>query len=278
MSYKKWLVEAKRQAERASVEVSAVEWLLLDFMQWTRTTLLYRGDELISETQLEQLTEALEQLLEGKPVQYITQQASFYGQTFFVDERVLIPRPETEEVVEYFLGICPNSGVVADIGTGSGAIALTIKNEKKDLDVIASDISLDALSVAKYNAQHFHTNVTFIQGDVLQPFITQNIHLDGLISNPPYIAKEEVAVMGTNVIKHEPHLALFADESGYAIYDKILKDLPYVMNANAPIVFEIGYQQGDTLMAMIKSRYPDLKPQVLNDINGHARILHMNWF
>ncbi|GGA91733.1 peptide chain release factor N(5)-glutamine methyltransferase [Staphylococcus muscae] len=277
VSYKQWLLQAKKSAVASGIETSSVEWLLFDLLGWTRVTLLCDGDEQMSESDTQCLNEGLTRLLAGEPVQYITEQATFYGRTYHVDSRVLIPRPETEEVVAAFIEKCPKSGRIADIGTGSGIIALTVKQECPHIEVWASDISSDALVVARQNAEHHHATIHMLEGSVLSPFIENNIRLDGLISNPPYIGEEEMPQMGANVLTHEPHLALFADDKGYAIYAQLLRDLPKVMSEGAPIVFEIGYQQGNALCEMARSYYPHLQPEVMSDINGNPRIFYMTW-
>lgn len=276
-SYKQWLAQAKARATELGLEAAAVEWLLLDLLGWTRVTLLCDGDQAMTDAHAQRLEAGLTRFLAGEPVQYITQQATFYGRDYYVDARVLIPRPETEEVVAQFLELCPQSGVVADIGTGSGIIALTVKQERPALDIWASDISPDALAVARHNAEQHTVSVNMVQGDVLAPLIERGVRLDGLISNPPYIGEEEIAVMDADVVAHEPHLALFADAAGYAIYDQLLKGLPKVMKPGAPVVFEIGYQQGQTLVEMAKHYYPHIQPQVLEDMNGNPRIFYMTW-
>ncbi|UXR71201.1 MULTISPECIES: peptide chain release factor N(5)-glutamine methyltransferase [unclassified Staphylococcus] len=277
MSYKQWLSQAKAEASHADVETTAVEWLLLDLLKWTRVNLLIDGDTMMSETDKVLLNSGLERLLSGEPVQYITGEATFYGRTYHVDSRVLIPRPETEEVFATFIEQCPKSGCIADIGTGSGIIALTLQQECPHLEVWASDISPDALAVTRQNAERHHVSIQLLEGSVLNPFIEKGIRLDGLISNPPYIGRDEIAQMGQSVVAHEPHLALFAEDDGYAIYDALLSALPKVMNDDAPIVFEIGYQQGAKLCDMAKQYYPHLEPKVISDINGNPRIFYMQW-
>ena len=277
MSYRQWLTEARNRITDAGLEAAAVEWLLLDLLGWTRVTLLCDGDSVISDAHAQCLDEGLSRFLAGEPVQYITGKATFYGRDYYVDKRVLIPRPETEEVVAQFLQLCPSTGVIADIGTGSGIIALTVKQERPILDVWASDISSDALAVARHNAERLGVSVNWLQGNVLVPLIERDIRLDGLISNPPYIGTEELDQMGKDVVAHEPHHALFADQAGFAIYEQLLQSLPQVMNNGAPVVFEIGYQQGETLVQMTKHMYPHLSPQVMTDINGHPRIFYMMW-
>ncbi|QQM96567.1 peptide chain release factor N(5)-glutamine methyltransferase [Staphylococcus pseudintermedius] len=258
-------------------EPNAIQWFMMDTLQWSRTSLILNEMTPIAESTLKQLNDGLSQLLTGMPVQYVVGQSEFYGRQFKVNSDVLIPRPETEEVVHYFLTQLANAKVVADIGVGSGAIAITLKAERPELRVIATDISFQALAVARENAQRLQRDITFLQGNALQPLIDQDVRLDGLISNPPYIGEHERTLMDNSVIQYEPHVALFATQEGYQVYATILRDLPHVMQDGAPVVFEIGFQQGAQLTRMMQQLYPHITPEVINDINGHARIFHFKW-
>ena len=148
--------------------------------------------------------------------------------------------------------MCKKTDTIADIGTGSGAIAITLKLLQPELNVIATDLYEDALSVAKQNASHYHQNIQFLRGNALKPLIEKDIKLDGLISNPPYIGHSEIIDMESTVLNYEPHHALFAEKNGFAIYESILEDLPFVMKQGGHVVFEIGYQQGDILKEWFK--------------------------
>ncbi|URY17885.1 peptide chain release factor N(5)-glutamine methyltransferase [Staphylococcus pseudintermedius] len=258
-------------------EPNAIQWFMMDTLQWSRTSLILNEMTPIAESTLKQLNDGLSQLLTGMPVQYVVGQSEFYGRQFKVNSDVLIPRPETEEVVHYFLTQLTAAKVVADIGVGSGAIAITLKAERPELRVIATDISFQALAVARENAQRTQRDITFLQGNALQPLIDQDVRLDGLISNPPYIGEHERTLMDNSVIQYEPHVALFAAQEGYQVYAAILRDLPHVMQDGAPVVFEIGFQQGAQLTRMMQQLYPHITPEVINDINGHARIFHFKW-
>ncbi|UAS77122.2 peptide chain release factor N(5)-glutamine methyltransferase [Staphylococcus pseudintermedius] len=258
-------------------EPNAIQWFMMDTLQWSRTSLILNEMTPMAESTLKQLNDGLSQLLTGMPVQYVVGQSEFYGRQFKVNSDVLIPRPETEEVVHYFLTQLAAAKVVADIGVGSGAIAITLKAERPELRVIATDISFQALAVARENAQRLQRDITFLQGNALQPLIDQDVRLDGLISNPPYIGEHERTLMDNSVIQYEPHVALFATQEGYQVYAAILRDLPHVMQDGAPVVFEIGFQQGAQLTRMMQQLYPHITPEVINDINGHARIFHFKW-
>ncbi|EGQ3661402.1 peptide chain release factor N(5)-glutamine methyltransferase [Staphylococcus pseudintermedius] len=277
MNYKEWRQQAEQQMVVKGYEPNAIQWFMMDTLQWSRTSLILNEMTPIAESTLKQLNDGLSQLLTGMPVQYVVGQSEFYGRQFKVNSDVLIPRPETEEVVHYFLTQLAAAKVVADIGVGSGAIAITLKAERPELRVIATDISFQALAVARENAQRLQRDITFLQGNALQPLIDQDVRLDGLISNPPYIGEHERTLMDNSVIQYEPHVALFAAQEGYQVYAAILRDLPHAMQDGAPVVFEIGFQQGAQLTRMMQQLYPHITPEVINDINGHARIFHFKW-
>ncbi|EKF6176024.1 peptide chain release factor N(5)-glutamine methyltransferase [Staphylococcus pseudintermedius] len=277
MNYKEWRQQAEQQMVVKGYEPNAIQWFMMDTLQWSRTSLILNEMTPIAESTLKQLNDGLSQLITGMPVQYVVGQSEFYGRQFKVNSDVLIPRPETEEVVHYFLTQLAAAKVVADIGVGSGAIAITLKAERPELRVIATDISFQALAVARENAQRLQRDITFLQGNALQPLIDQDVRLDGLISNPPYIGEHERTLMDNSVIQYEPHVGLFAAQEGYQVYAAILRDLPHVMQDGAPVVFEIGFQQGAQLTRMMQQLYPHITPEVINDINGHARIFHFKW-
>ncbi|HCT0445358.1 TPA: peptide chain release factor N(5)-glutamine methyltransferase [Staphylococcus pseudintermedius] len=277
MNYKEWRQQAEQQMVVKGYEPNTIQWFMMDTLQWSRTSLILNEMTPIAESTLKQLNDGLSQLLTGMPVQYVVGQSEFYGRQFKVNSDVLIPRPETEEVVHYFSTQLAAAKVVADIGVGSGAIAITLKAERPELRVIATDISFQALAVARENAQRLQRDITFLQGNALQPLIDQDVRLDGLISNPPYIGEHERTLMDNSVIQYEPHVALFAAQEGYQVYAAILRDLPHVMQDGAPVVFEIGFQQGAQLTRMMQQLYPHITPEVINDINGHARIFHFKW-
>ncbi|WP_353458147.1 peptide chain release factor N(5)-glutamine methyltransferase [Staphylococcus coagulans] len=277
MNYNQWIKNAKQKMSAKGYEENAVEWLVMDMCQWSRTQMILNEKDVLSQDRLKQLEQGLSLLLKGMPVQYVVEQAHFYGRIFKVNPNVLIPRPETEEVVHYFLNQIRPTMTVADVGVGSGIIAVTLKAEINDLTVYGSDISKSALSVAQNNAKKHNCEIHFMEGDALKPYIEQGIQLEGLISNPPYISKEEVNVMGKDVLEFEPHLALFAEEQGYQVYKALIRDLPAVMCDGAPVVFEIGYQQGEFLTQLMQKWFPHIKTQVIDDINGQPRIFTFNW-
>lgn len=277
VNYKDKLQEAIQLTLDKGYEQTRAEWLLLDLFKWSRTDYLIHREEQMSQADIAKFDLALHRMLSGEPIQYIVGFQSFYGYNFEVDNNCLIPRPETEEVMLHFLNQCHHQDTVADIGTGSGAIAITLKLLKPDLNVLATDLYEDTLNVARNNATLHQQEIQFLQGDALKPLIDNNIKVDGLISNPPYIDECEARDMDDTVLKYEPHHALFAENEGYAIYEGILKDLPQVMKEQGHVVFEIGYNQGNQLKALINSMYPNKLVKVIRDINGNERIVSFKW-
>ena len=219
VNYKEKFAEAKTIAINEGFESTRAEWLFLDVFGWSKTDYLIHKDEQMSLTSINKLDKALDRMVTGEPIQYIVGFQSFYGYQFKVNQHCLIPRPETEEVMLHFLELCKKTDTIADIGTGSGAIAITLKLLQPELNVIATDLYEDALSVAKQNASHYHQNIQFLRGNALKPLIEKDIKLDGLISNPPYIGHSEIIDMESTVLNYEPHHALFAEKNGFAIYE-----------------------------------------------------------
>lgn len=219
----------------------------------------------------------IEEHATGRPFQYITGQESFYGRDFLVNEHVLIPRPETEELIEEVkkrvvrLFEEHKTLKIADIGTGSGAIALTVKKEISNAEVTATDISTEALVVAKKNAERLEVKVEFKQGDLLAPIADQK--WDIILSNPPYIGSHEAESLSDTVIDYEPHLALFAAEDGLQLYRKMTEQLPEIMNAPSFIGFEIGYAQGPAVQKMLQKAFPLADVEIVQDINQKNRFV-----
>ncbi|MGV3244472.1 peptide chain release factor N(5)-glutamine methyltransferase [Staphylococcus sp. 11261D007BR] len=277
VNYRSWVQAAKAQLADHNQESQNAEWLVIDLMQWSKLDFLMNQQEDIPPEQLQQLDGGLSQLIHHVPLQYIVGATSFYGRTFSVNDNVLIPRPETEEVVHHFMSQLPDKGCIADIGCGSGVIAITLKLEKPHLTVYGTDISSEALKVTEDNCKAHQCAIHLLQGDGLTPLIEENIRLDGLISNPPYIGVEETQYMDESVLDYEPHIALFAEDNGFAMYKALFEKLPYVLNEGAPVVLEIGFKQGRHLTMILQQMYPHLTPEVILDINGNERIFSFIW-
>jgi release factor glutamine methyltransferase len=277
VKFKDFISNAKSKCAAKAMDTSSVDWLIMDLFDWNRTDMVMKQNEIPTEMEQNVLDNAFERLYRGEPVQYIVGFQSFYGEVFDVNQHCLIPRPETEEVMLHFLNELPDNSRVADIGTGSGNIPVMLKKLNQSLTVYATDISLEALKVAKSNAKKHEVDINFLHGDTLRPLIEQQITVDGLISNPPYIDRKEIDIMTTSVVNYEPDHALFADDNGLAIYKSILEDLPHVLNDNAKVVFEIGFNQGEILKTIIESMYSHIDVKIIQDINSKDRIISFNW-
>lgn len=217
------------------------------------------------------LIAALTELKTGKPVQHVIRTAWFYGKQFDVNADVLIPRPETEELVEWILQSLSPGAEVLDIGTGSGCIAITIKSKRADVKVSAMDISEGALATAKRNAALHHTDIEFLQEDVLNYSTEQNF--DIIVSNPPYITQREKGEMHDHVLLHEPHLALFVTDENPLIFYKAIADLAInVLKPEGYLFFEINAYLGKEMTDMLKDRnFTDII--LKKDMQGKDRMI-----
>ena len=205
------------------------------------------------------------------PAQYIIGHAEFYGMQLKVDERVLIPRPETEELVKLILTENPEKNLkVLDIGTGSGAIALALAKNRPDWSVTAADISQDALDLSLENAYAQNLNLSFIKSDCFSEISSK---YDIIVSNPPYISRADETEVGLNVLHSEPHLALCADEDGLAIYRKIAEGSKDYLTDGGKIYLEIGYKQGQSVPALFMENLPEKRVRTLKDQFGQDRMV-----
>lgn len=244
-----------------------------------RTELLINLRTSIEESDWKRFVEIIEAHVEGVPIQYLIGYEEFFGRKFFVNEDVLIPRPETEELVlgilERIVSRFSNSHAgldCIDIGTGSGAIAVTLKLENPILHMTASDLSKRALIVAEENATAHGAEVEFVEGDLLQPFIGKR-RFDIIVSNPPYIPLGDRESLSTIVKDYEPGLALFGGLDGLDPYRKIIAQLPLVMKERALVGFEIGSGQGTEIREMLLGHFPLAEVEIVNDINGKERMV-----
>lgn len=270
------LQRASSLLEEKGLEPHTAQMLMEFITKKSRATLFADVREPLTEQQHEQFWAKATELLEGRPVQYVIGEESFYGYTFKVDDNVLIPRPETEELVygalERGRKLFPNQSItVADIGTGSGAIAVAFKKEWPESRVTATDISEGALTIARHNAMTNDADIHFRQGDLTAPIAQEK--WDIILSNPPYIARAEAELMAGTVLDHEPHNALFAEEDGLYFYRQLAEDLPALMNKSFLIAVEIGYLQGPTVHKLFQEAFPEALVETVKDINGKDRII-----
>lgn len=234
-------------------------------------------DEEVEDELYQAFQEGMQRYMNGEPIQYIKGKETFFSRDFIVNEDVLIPRYETEELVENILYKIDDyfenykSIDLCDVGTGSGAIAISLALEESKLNVVATDISDEALKVARLNAQELGAHVKFYQGDMLQPLIDRQIKVDIFVSNPPYIpvAQDIESVVRDN----EPHVALFGGDDGLYFYRKIFSKVQEVIKERALLAFEMGFDQRELMCQAVEHYFPGIPYEIIKDINGKDRML-----
>ncbi len=216
----------------------------------------------------EEVDEGIKRLKQGEPVQYIVGNVNFYGYIFEVNQNVLIPRFETEQLIEKTLSFLQKKDpAIVDLGTGSGCIAITLKKKLPESTVTAYELSKEALEVARKNAKNLEADITFVHDTM------EHLHgtYDVIISNPPYIAKDEE--IETIVYNNEPHLALYAEDHGLYYYDKILSQAREHLNDGGIIAFEIGQTQGKKIQALGQKYLPEFESIIDVDYQGLDRFI-----
>jgi release factor glutamine methyltransferase len=259
----KLLDDAEVSAPRLTAEV-----LLSHALGRERVYLYGHPEEQLTELAWIHYGRYLHDRLRGKPTQYITKRQEFYGRIFKVTPDVLIPRPETEHVVEAALVRLSADDVVIDIGCGSGAIAVTLALEKGAV-TFGSDISDAALRVAAQNARMLRAHVQFAQSDLLSAIAAQS--MDMVVSNPPYVGLHEKDGLQREVRDHEPHVALFGGPEGSEIYRRIVEDATRVLRPAGWLVLELGWKSLDPVLALFDKRWTDVEP--VADLSGIPRVL-----
>ncbi|MEG0658425.1 peptide chain release factor N(5)-glutamine methyltransferase [Anaerorhabdus sp.] len=275
-TFKQLIHDASLQCvERELPEQTALTYLV-ELAQLQRVDLYMNYDQEVPTDILESFNIGLKRILNHEPMQHVLGYSWFYGYKFKVNSNVLIPRPETEELVSYILSrvdeMFPNQDITAvDIGTGSGAIAISVSNEEKHIKMYATDISAEAIEVAKENAKENDADVQFLVGDMLQPIVDAKLKVDVLISNPPYIPSQEV--LESSVVDYEPHVALFGGKDGLKFYRTIFENCKKIINEKSFMAFEMGWDQGEAMMKLVHEYLPEATAEVLQDINGKDRML-----
>lgn len=271
------LNEGKERLYNAGNSEQAAMLLLNELCQHADIN-LYTDLDLPADTDIAtDYLEAVHRMENGEPLSYVLGYENFYGYDFTVTPDVLIPRPETEELVGLVLQIADacfpdkESIDVLDVATGSGAIGITLSLEEPRMQVTASDISKDALRVASANNDKLHGRVRLLCGDMLEPFIQENLQCDILVCNPPYIPDQEN--MERSVIDYEPHVALFGGSDGLKFYRRIFSRADQLVRPGGFMAFEMGYDQGERLSRLAQVYFPDAEIKVHQDMSGKDRML-----
>jgi release factor glutamine methyltransferase len=253
---------------------SIVNILIEEVTGWDALHQNIHKNDALEQSHTDQLTQYVEKLLTGKPLQYIIGKAWFMGKAFMVNEAVLIPRPETEELVEWiveYAQIINKPLSILDIGTGSGCIPISLKQAIPNASITAIDISKEALAVAQQNAAADNTNIEWIELDILQTKHLKDQY-DIIVSNPPYIPLREKPNMQSQVIDHEPAIALFVpDQYPLIFYSKIAHIGKSALKPNGQLFFEIHYDQGEAILALLNEM--GYHAELRQDIYGKDRMV-----
>lgn len=274
MNRRQAITKACLLLRRQGKEESLARFLLMYMLDESSQLFLNSLSEQMSKENEEKYFSLIEKhIKEDVPLSHLVGFEYFYDRKFKVTKDVLSPRMETEEliykVIEYVKKTNKNNLKILDLCTGSGIIAITLKKELDEIliDVVASDISEEAIEVSKENAQYHNADVRFIQSDI---FNNIDDKFDIIVSNPPYIDRKDEVTMQDNVLKYDPHLALFAEEEGMFFYRKIIEQAKDYLKENGVMFFEIGYDQRDKIINL--SEKNDYLAQVYKDINNRDRM------
>lgn len=255
---------AERKIERPK---RLAEELLSHVLRMKKMDLYLQFDRPVLESELTLLRELLKRSAKGEPFEYLVGEVEFFGCKIKVSPSVLIPRPETELLVE-MISKEVKKGVLWDICTGSGAIAIALKKKEPELTVTASDISPQALALARENAKINQVQVEFLEGDLLAPF--KGRKADFIVCNPPYISEGEYAALDPSVREYEPQGALIGGNRGTEVYERLQRELPPFLNPGAKLFFEIGAGQGEAVKQIFGGR-----GEVFKDYAGHSRFFFL---
>lgn len=275
MNIKQALEEAKNILKSNNFEDSNIiaKELLSYVLKKDKVYLTINSDTALTDTEYAEFTKYIEQIIDGKPLQYITQKQEFMGMEFFVNEDVLIPQPDTEILVETVLDICKKydkqSLRMLDLCTGSGAIAISL-SKILNTQVFASDVSTKALKVAEKNNVMNNTKVEFIESNLFEKINGEKF--DVIVSNPPYIKNEEIKSLSKQV-QNEPYIALSGGEDGLDFYRKIIDEAYKHINKNGYLCLEIGYDQKEDLIKLIKQNENYEYENCIKDLSNNDRCI-----
>jgi release factor glutamine methyltransferase len=276
-TYNQLIHSYQKQAQEKDISIDSIRYFLYELCSDKKINLYAEMDQEADREIADLFEKGMVRILNNEPINYVLGYCYFYGYRFLVDERTLIPRYETEELVSNILIECDEffedkKQIDAfDVGTGSGAIAIALKKEDQRMHLTASDISEQALEVAKANALSNDAKIEFLLGNMLDPYIEKGLKCDLLISNPPYIPDDEQ--IAASVRDFEPDVALFGGADGLKYYREIFEKAHLVLNKPGMMAFEIAYDKKEQLMSLLDEYFDDYDAKCLKDINNHDRML-----
>lgn len=245
--------------------------LLQYVLKQTKQELIINSEEIVESSKVNEYNNYLQAIIKGTPIQYITKHQQFMALDFYVDENVLIPQPDTEVLVEEGIKIIKEQNMeVLDLCTGSGAIAVSIAHYCKNSTVTATDISQEALDVARKNANSNNVNIEFIESDLFDKLTERSF--DIILSNPPYIETDIINILEKDV-QAEPHLALDGGKDGLEFYKKILNEAHKHLKTNGYLMLEIGYNQGNAIINLEHKNLKLITKQPIKDLAGNDRVV-----
>ena len=273
-SYREVLARASSFLEQNQLEGHMIEYVFLQRKHWNKTDYLLHMHETITAEDQKQIDEDMAKLLAHYPPQYLIGSEAFLDYRFKVTPDTLIPRPETEELVEKCLKLTQKQAnqalKVVDVGTGTGAIAISLKDKRPTWQVCAVDLSSAALEVAQENAQQIGVALEFVLSNCLDEVAGP---IDILISNPPYISQDEYELMDVSVREFEPKMALFAENNGLAIYEKLAQQAQSKLAKDGKIFLEIGFMQGPAVKELFQAAFPKKQVSIHQDLFGNDRMI-----
>lgn len=280
---------SRLRATRVPSHTLAAELLLMHALGRDRTWLYTHSEDAVDPAAEERYFALVARRAAGEPTQYLTGKQEFWGLEFEVTPAVLIPRPETEHVVEVALERLGARGIkirldtgepsaplrIADVGTGSGCLAVALAHELPHAEIVATDISVPALEVARRNAARHGvlSRIHFLETNVLEGLSHEAGRFDLIVSNPPYVARNEANTLEREVREHEPHTALFGGPTGVEIYDRLIEQAGMLLRSGGILVLELGYNSAEHVGAILaaQSRWADIR--ITNDLAGIPRVI-----
>ncbi len=263
-----WIKDYFKEKELENPRLSA-ERILSQVLDYSRFDLYVHFEENVSEKHRAEIKQFVLRRGKGEPLQYVLGETEFYGYRIFVTQDVLIPRPETEYLVEKIIKENRSLDSILELGTGSGCIAISLKNNFPKSAITAVDISDKALEIARKNAKENNIEINFQISDI---FDSISEKFDLIVSNPPYIPIHEYIELPSEIINYEPKLALQAEDNGLYFYKEIISNAKSYLNPNGKLYLEIGYNQGDSIKEIAKSNgFSEI--EIVKDLNGFERIL-----
>lgn len=280
---------AQLRAAKVPSYTLAAELLLMHTLGRDRTWLYTHSEVELDASQAREYFAFIARRAAGEPTQYLTGKQEFWGLEFEVNPDVLIPRPETEHVIEVALERLGARGIkinmrtgeptpllrIADVGTGSGCLAVALAHELPHAKIFATDISAPALEVARRNAARHDVSsrLHFFEGDLLKPMSASPGSFDLIVSNPPYVARDSAATLEREVRKHEPHTALFGGPSGIEMYERLVQEAGKLLRSGGVLVLELGYNSAQPVRAILVAQRNWVNVSVTDDLAGIPRVL-----